>query len=96
MEKKYGKDWIDNEFAKLIVIWNSSLFLRNHVKEVCNKYPGLHELCEEYYNSNTISGKSLPEDFHMQIFNFIRSFNSAEELVTFGSSPVKDSYWVIN
>lgn len=95
IEKKFGKDWVSNIFAKRIVIWQSRIFERSHVKEVCAPYEGLHELCEEFYQFETINGEPLPNDFAFQVLNFMMSFLPVEERVTFRSSPVKDAYWII-
>ncbi len=93
MEKKYGKDWMKVDFAKIMVIYQSRLFLIDHVKEVCENYPGLFELCEEYYLCETIEGKALPEDFVMKIFEFANTFVIEEENITFQTSPVRNAYW---
>ena len=95
MKKKYGDDWFKNPFAKMILVWNSSLFLTDHVKEVCEKYPGLHDLCEEYYNFGTVEGNPLPIDFHSKIMEFMLGFDLPKKMEIFGTSPVRNSYWKI-
>jgi hypothetical protein len=100
MRRKFGDDWYSNIFARLTVIWHSSLFFRDHVKEVCENYPGLYELCEEYSNLETIQGKPLPRDFHSQILDFMLSFDPPKEeeysnRVTFQTSPVRDAYFIV-
>src|SRR6267142_6821653 len=96
MKKKYGDNWFDNEFAKMIVVWNSFLFDRDHVKEVCLNYNGLYELCDEYFTSQTMLGKPLPCDFHWKILNFMMNYNPIEpEITGFQSSPVRNTFWDI-
>jgi hypothetical protein len=97
MKKKFGDDWINYEFSRVAVVWQSSIFKRDHVKEVCRTHKGLYELCQEYYHYGTIEGKIVSIDFYEKLFYFQESFNSPKpenddpnEIL--GLSPLGDAY----
>ena len=62
IERKYGKDWKDYPHCKCVVIWASSNFILEHVKEVV---PDLFELCKEYREKRTVNGKEFHDNFFM-------------------------------
>jgi hypothetical protein len=70
IERKYGKDWMYYPECKAIVIWASSNFLLEHVKEVV---PELFDLCKEYHEKRTVNGKEFPEKFLYVSFLYDRS-----------------------
>lgn len=68
IEKKYGKDWRKYPHCKCVVIWASSNFILEHVKEVV---PDLYELCKEYHEKRTVNGKEFDSNFAMLAFYVI-------------------------
>ena len=67
------------------------------ISDLHGNYPGLHELCEEYFHHKTIEGRPLPEDFHFQVLDFMNNYHEREveiEPQRFQSSPIRDAYWM--
>ncbi len=63
--KKYGPDWRKYPECKCTVIWASSTFTLEHIKEIV---PDLFELCFEYREHGTVNNKPFPENFFMLAF----------------------------
>lgn len=68
IEKKYGKDWRKYSHCKCVVIWASSNFTLEHVKEIV---PDLYELCKEYQEKRTVNGKEFSPNFAMLAFHVV-------------------------
>lgn len=68
IERKYGKDWRNYPECKCVVIWASSNFKLDHVKEVV---PDLFELCKEYHEKRTVNGKEFADNFYSIAFHMI-------------------------
>lgn len=64
--RKYGENWRDFPDAKCIVIWSSSNFIEENVKEVV---PDLFDLCLEYRTKKTINGHTLAQNFYLLAFS---------------------------
>lgn len=94
LEKK-NPNWIHDKLCQMIFAWQSSLFLEDHVKEVCNsKCPNFLPLCLEYREYKTIMGFPLPENFGLEAFEFIFPQPIPDfENERFGCSPVRNCYF---
>lgn len=68
IDRKYGKYWRNYSQCKAVVIWASSKFTLEHVKEVV---PDLFDLCKEYQEKGTLNGKEFPSNFYMLAFHII-------------------------
>ncbi len=68
IERKYGKDWRNYPHCKCVVIWASSNFLLEHVKEVV---PDLFKFCKEYQEKRTVNGKAFDNNFAILAFHVI-------------------------
>lgn len=68
IERKYGKEWRKYPHCVCTVIWASSKFLEEHVKEVV---PDLFDLCMEYSEKRTVNGKPFDDNFSLLAFYII-------------------------
>lgn len=68
IERKYGKKWKNYPHCKCVVIWSSSMFNLDHVKEIV---PDLFELCKEYKEKKTVNGKKFPDNFYMLAYHVV-------------------------
>lgn len=66
--KKYGPDWRKYPECKCTVIWASSNFTVEHVKEIV---PDLFDLCFEYRENGTVNKKPFQENFYLLAFAVI-------------------------
>jgi hypothetical protein len=68
IEKKYGKEWRKYPECKCVVIWASSNFKLEHVKEIV---PDLYDLCKEYKEKHTVNGQKFDDCFYLLAFYMI-------------------------
>jgi len=74
--KKYGPDWRNYAECKVTVIWASSNFNVDHVKEIV---PDLFDLCIEYRKHGTVNGKEIPRNFALLAFSIVDpNYNSLD------------------
>jgi len=69
--KKYGPEWRNYAECTCTVIWASSNFSLEHVREIV---PDLLELCFEYREHGTVNKKHFPENFYMLAFAVINPY----------------------
>lgn len=90
-------EWLKDRFCQMIFAWQASMFLENHVDEVCKeKCPELRELCVEYRECKTMNGLPLDELFGIKALNYIMPKNEDPYFEEpFGTAPVRDSFFKI-
>lgn len=93
---KKNPDWRKNNYLISIFVWQSSLFLESHVKEICEQEcPELLGLCQEYRTNKTIYGCELADDFSYKAFQFIVSEPKNETYIKFETYPVRSSFFIL-
>lgn len=94
---KKDSQWRDKEFTRNIFIWQSGLFLPEHVEEVCkDKCPELLNQCMEYQKHDTIEGMKLPISFSVKALEYIfPQIDQPENYERFGCAPVRDCYFMV-
>lgn len=93
-----NSNWANDEFCQMILAWQASHFLNDHADKVIKeKCPHLRELCVEYRELETINGKPLHHLFGIKALDYImQKFEHPYLDVPFGSSPIRDSYFIID
>lgn len=68
IQKKFGDNWREYSSCVVTVIWASSNFTVEHVKEIV---PDLFDLCFEYREKGTINGHEVPLNIFLMAFAVI-------------------------
>ena len=94
--EKNNPNWLDDRSSRMIFAWQASLFLENHVEEVCkDKYPELMELCQEYRQYKTMMGLPISPLFGLEALEYVRPKDIEYSTERFGSYPIRECYFKI-
>ena len=85
--------WHEDDYLSKVFIWQTDLFVLDHIVEVCKeKCPDLLKFCLEYRECKTINGEPLSPYFGFHAFATL-FFKESILHDIHGTSPVTDTYF---